>query len=122
MSKVEACIQTFKANPNLSRKEMIELFVSSHNMTSAGASTYYSNVKRLLDGGSFHQTQPKDNIKQDTVEDDKEDDRQLYHVFTLDDNNQVDSIHSYFSPQTLKAGQYMTTDDIEIGVMLDMPH
>jgi hypothetical protein len=114
MSKVIQCVNFFKANPTMTRSEMINSFVSQFGMTPAGASTYYSNAKRLAEGGSFHQTQPKDTISNETVDFDKEPPT-TYWVLTIV-NNVVDAIHGYFQrPSKIKEGQLITTDDVEIG-------
>lgn len=45
-SKIETCRALFKANPTLSRQEMIGLFVNKANCTPAGAGTYYQTLKK----------------------------------------------------------------------------
>lgn len=45
MTKVERAKQIFQANAGASRAEIIALFVKELGMSSAGASTYYYNVK-----------------------------------------------------------------------------
>ena len=118
MSKVQKCVDFYKSNPTMSRQQMIQSFVDNFGMTTAGASTYYSNAKRLAEGGSFHQTQPKDNIKEEAVDFDKEP-PVTYWVLTIV-NNVVDAIHGYFHrPSKIKEGQLVTTDDVEIGQTVD---
>jgi hypothetical protein len=44
MSKVEQAKKIVAANPNASRGELIEMFMSQLSMTKAGATTYFYNV------------------------------------------------------------------------------
>ena len=44
-AKRDAAVRIFKANPGLSRKDMIAKFVAEANMTPAGAATYYQSFK-----------------------------------------------------------------------------
>ena len=44
-SKRDTAARIFKANPGLSRKDMIAKFVAEANMTPAGAATYYQSFK-----------------------------------------------------------------------------
>ncbi len=39
-TKMETCVEIWNANPGLSRKEYVELFISQANLTPAGAKTY----------------------------------------------------------------------------------
>ena len=39
-TKMETCVEIWKSNPGLSRKEYVELFISQANLTPAGAKTY----------------------------------------------------------------------------------
>lgn len=45
-TKAERALELYKANPNATRKELIEMFMSQLGMSAAGASTYASNVKK----------------------------------------------------------------------------
>lgn len=44
-SKRELCIEIYKANANLTRGQVIQLFVSQVGTTPAGAGTHYQNIK-----------------------------------------------------------------------------
>ncbi len=48
-SKMEYCTILVKANPNLTRGNMIELMVKHAGMTKAGAGTYYQQIKSKLE-------------------------------------------------------------------------
>lgn len=39
-TKMETCLEIWKANPGLTRKEYVELFINQANLTPAGARTY----------------------------------------------------------------------------------
>lgn len=118
MNKVQQVQNFFNNNPTMSRKDMINHFVNNFGLTEKGAPTYYSNAKRAHNGGSFHQTQPKDNIVE-VVEQDKDDDRTVYSLLTIV-NGVVDSIHSFFSrPSKIKEGQLLTDQYVEIGQTVD---
>lgn len=39
-TKMEICLEVWKANPGLTRKEYVELFINQANLTPAGARTY----------------------------------------------------------------------------------
>lgn len=39
-TKMETCVEIWKSNPGLSRKDYVELFISQANLTPAGAKTY----------------------------------------------------------------------------------
>ena len=45
-SKLDLARELYKANSNLARVSMIELFMEKLNMTKAGASTYYYNAQK----------------------------------------------------------------------------
>lgn len=47
-TKQDRAIDIVKANPNLSNRELQELFVSQLNLTHNGAATYVYNVKKML--------------------------------------------------------------------------
>lgn len=47
-SKQEHALALFKANPSLSRSEMIKLIINATGTTKAGASTYYYNCQKQL--------------------------------------------------------------------------
>jgi hypothetical protein len=47
MSKVEQAKKIVAANPNASRGELIEMFMSQLSMTKAGATTYFYNVGKV---------------------------------------------------------------------------
>lgn len=51
-TKLELCVQILKPIwQEMSRKECIKVLMQEVDMTSAGASTYYSNAKKILKGG-----------------------------------------------------------------------
>jgi len=52
MTKLEMVTEIFAANPGLTRKEMIVLFVDGADMTPAGASTYYAKVNKASKQGT----------------------------------------------------------------------
>ena len=39
-TKMETCLEAWKSNPGLTRKEYVELFINQANLTPAGARTY----------------------------------------------------------------------------------
>ncbi len=39
-TKMETCVEIWKSNPGLNRKEYVELFINQANLTPAGARTY----------------------------------------------------------------------------------
>jgi hypothetical protein len=39
-TKMETCLEVWKSNPGLTRKEYVELFINQANLTPAGARTY----------------------------------------------------------------------------------
>lgn len=39
-NKMETCVEIWKSNPGLNRKEYVELFINQANLTPAGARTY----------------------------------------------------------------------------------
>lgn len=51
-TKLSQAVDFARANPNLSRKDMIQEFTQQLGLTRAGATTYYSRVREKLSNGS----------------------------------------------------------------------